>query len=358
MATMMLWPNYGSAMVFQMSNFMKTNRADGRENHHMDNACKRRGDFNKADRPANSGAVAAHSLSSATTCRLSFLEWKRPDDSHLVTTSTGRKAEKRCRNDPCLFQRLAASGHQGRQCNIYGTTFLRINEPAAAFIFDLGARSFNVIVEEVFSRWPVTIHLNSEAFEYRLVNDSAQEIGRKRRPLPRSTASSRHRAVKLASDVHNGTEAYRSINPVKAVAYDSAVQAALSFATPQRKQDLLLLNVAPFSLSIKTAGPPSPAYEGRGYFRQQYPQRLCLFLRKTYRQDESTNDKGRLSKEADDNPVEPYAYNLRNSHDDEELADNFATAGKWRLDTTPSRGSMCRRRASRRIMLKYVSDRC
>ncbi|CAI4211856.1 unnamed protein product [Parascedosporium putredinis] len=64
------------------------------------------------------------------------------------------------------------------------------------------------------------------------------------------------RVQKLISDYFNGKEPNRSINPDEAVAYGAAVQAAILSGDTSNKttNEILLLDVAPLSVGIETAG--------------------------------------------------------------------------------------------------------
>ena len=59
----------------------------------------------------------------------------------------------------------------------------------------------------------------------------------------------------LVSEYFGGHQLNKSINPDKAVAYGAAVQAAvLTGQTSEQTKDLLLLDVAPLSLSVAMQG--------------------------------------------------------------------------------------------------------
>ena len=83
----------------------------------------------------------------------------------------------------------------------------------------------------------------------------------------------------LLQDFFNGKELNKSINPDEAVAYGAAVQAAILTGTGGKAiEEVLLLDVAPLTLGIETAGGVmTPLIPRNSTILTKKPEMFCTY---------------------------------------------------------------------------------
>jgi len=174
-------------------------------------------------------------------------------DNRLVdhfATEFKRKHKKDITSDPRALRRLRTACERAKRTLSFTTsTFIEIDYlfEGIDFCTSLTRDHFEELCHDLFRRIldPVERVLRDSRISKANIHDIVMVGGSARIP----------RIVRLVSTFFDGKEPTNSINPDEAVTYGAAVQAAiLSGATSERIQDLLLLDVAPISLGIGTAG--------------------------------------------------------------------------------------------------------
>ena len=164
-------------------------------------------------------------------------EFKR---KHKKDLSTNKRALRRLRT-ACEKAKRTLSSSTNASIEI-DSVFEGID-----FYTSITRAKFEALCEDLFKGClaPVEKVLRDAKIDKSHVNDIVMVGGSTRIP----------KVQRLISDFFNGKELARDINPDEAVAYGAAVQAAILTGNSDEKTDsLLLLDVAPLSLGIETAG--------------------------------------------------------------------------------------------------------
>ncbi|TYZ61971.1 hypothetical protein PybrP1_002760 [[Pythium] brassicae (nom. inval.)] len=148
----------------------------------------------------------------------------------------------------------------------------------------------------------------------------------------------------MLSDFFNGKDLYKSINPDEAVAFGATVQAAILSGSEKssRLQDLLLLDVAPLSMGLETAGgvmtvliPRNTTIDvtfdidANGILNVSAAEIDRMVADAERYKDEDERNKLRVEAK---NGLENYAYTLRNSLQDEKIGGKLGADDKKVLD--------------------------
>ena len=174
-------------------------------------------------------------------------------DSRLVNhfvREFERKNKRDLSSDPCALRRLRTACERAkRTLSSASSATIEIDTLSEGIDFhsSLTRAIFEELCQDLFQRtlYPIERVLRDSKINKENVHEILLVGGSTRIP----------RIVKLVSDFFNGKEPNRSINPDEAVAYGTAVQAAiLSGDTSEKNQDLLLLDIIPHTLGIETNG--------------------------------------------------------------------------------------------------------
>ena len=161
-----------------------------------------------------------------------------------------RKFKKDIKSSPRAIRRLRTAAERAKRTlssNAEASIEIDALHEGVDFYTKITRARFEELCVDLFRSTlePVERALNDAKMDKSQIHDIVLVGGSTRIP----------KVQKMLQDFFNGRELNKSINPDEAVAYGAAVQAAILHGdTSQAIQDVLLVDVAPLSLGIETAG--------------------------------------------------------------------------------------------------------